>query len=47
MITLDSTTKSLQFKLGAAITTNQLVFSATYQDYTTTAYTPAENDGVW
>ena len=46
MITLDTTTQLLQFTLSASVTTNQLVFSATYQDYTSTSFTPIENDGV-
>jgi len=46
MIILDATTKSLQFKLGANITTNQLPFAASYIDTTGTVTTPTEQDGV-
>jgi hypothetical protein len=46
MIILDATTKSLQFKLGGAITTNQLPFAASYVDSTGTATTPGEQDGA-
>jgi hypothetical protein len=46
MIILDTTTKSLQFKLGGAATTNQLPFSASYIDATSSATTPGEQDGV-
>src|SRR5947209_5742001 len=46
MIILDTTTKSLQFKLGGAITTNQLPFAASYVDTTGTGTTPGEQDGA-
>jgi hypothetical protein len=46
MIILDATTKSLQFKLGGTITTNQLPFAASYVDTTGTTTTPNEQDGV-
>jgi hypothetical protein len=46
MIILDATNKSLQIKLDAAITTNQLPFSASYVDSTSTATTPGEQDGA-
>jgi hypothetical protein len=46
MIILDTTTKSLQIKLSATVTTNQLPFSASYVDSTGTATTPGENDGA-
>lgn len=48
MIVLDSTAKSLQILLAGAITTNQLVFTASYADYIASpaAFTPGANDGV-
>jgi hypothetical protein len=46
MIILDATTKSLQFKLGGTVTTNQLPFSSSYIDTTGTGTTPGEQDGV-
>jgi len=46
MIILDATTKSLQIKLAANITTNQLPFAASYIDTTGTATTPTEADGA-
>jgi hypothetical protein len=46
MIILDATTKSLQFKLAGAVTTNQLPFAASYVDTTGTATTPGEQDGT-
>lgn len=46
MIILDATTKSLQIKLSAAITMNQLPFFASYVDSTGTATTPGEQDGL-
>jgi hypothetical protein len=46
MIVLGTTTKSLQFKLGGTVTTNQLPFSSSYIDTTGTTTTPGEQDGV-
>lgn len=46
MIILNATTKSLQFKLAGSITTNQLPFSASYVDATTSSTTPGEQDGA-
>jgi hypothetical protein len=46
MIILDATTKSLQFKLGGTATANQLPFSASYVDSTSTATIPGEQDGT-
>lgn len=48
MIVLDATTKSLQILLGGAVTTNQLVFTASYADYIASpaAFTPGANDGA-
>ena len=46
MIILDTTTRSLEIVLGAIVTTNQLPFISSYVDVTTTAYTPASNNGV-
>lgn len=43
---LDSTSKSLQIVLAAAVTTNQPSFSASYADLTTTTFTAGANDGV-
>ena len=46
MIILNATTKSLQFSLSAAVTTNQLPFVASYIDTTATTTTPGSQDGV-
>jgi hypothetical protein len=46
MIILDATTKSLQIKLGAAKTTNDLPFSTSYIDTTGSSTTPGEQDGT-
>lgn len=46
MIILDSITKSLELKLGGAITTNQLPVVVSYIDVTTTTYTPIESDTI-
>jgi hypothetical protein len=46
MIILDATTKSLQFKLGGAVATNQLPFATSYVDVTASATTPIEQDGT-
>jgi hypothetical protein len=46
MIVLDATTKSLQFKLGGAVTANQLPFSTSYFDSTATTTTLGEQDGA-
>src|SRR5882724_997661 len=46
MIILDTTTRSLQFVLLSAVSVNQLQFSASYVDITTTGFTPATNTGV-
>src|SRR5260370_3004017 len=46
MIIVDSTTKSVQFKLAGAETTNQLPFSSSYVDVAATATTPGEQDGA-
>ncbi len=43
---LDTTTKSLEILLGGAITTNQLVYVASYVDVTATSLTPAASDGL-
>ncbi len=46
MIILDTTTKSLQLKLAANVTTNALPFSVSYVDTNGTTTTPGENDGT-
>ncbi len=46
MLILDTTGKSLEFVLGAAVAANQLPFVAAYADHTASAFTPAANDGV-
>lgn len=48
MIILDATTKSLEIKLGAVVTTNQLVFVTSFADHvpSTPAFTPAPQDGI-
>ncbi len=46
MIILDATTKSLEIKLGGAITTTQLPFVTSYVDITTNTFTPIEADGA-
>ena len=49
MITLDSTTDSLEVKLGGAVTTTQLPFTTSYADLNTSTFavtTFAENDGT-
>lgn len=48
MIVLDATTKSLQILLAGAVTTNQLIFTASYADYIASpaAFTPGANDGI-
>jgi hypothetical protein len=43
---LDTTLKSLEFVLASAITTNQLQFTCSYADVTTTDFVPGENDGL-
>src|SRR6185369_4267150 len=46
MINLDTTTKSLEFKLGGVITANQLVFSASYVDTNLSGVPVSEANGV-
>ena len=46
MIILDATSKSLEVKLAAAVTTTELPVTAHYVDVTTTTYTAAETDAV-
>ena len=46
MINLDATTKSLQFKLGGSVASNQLGFSSSYVDATASETTPGEQDGA-
>src|SRR6266700_420741 len=46
MIILDTTTRSLEFKLGGTVTTNQLPFVSFYIDHTSAAYTPISQNGV-
>src|SRR6266571_7836338 len=46
MIILDTTTRSLEFKLGGTVTTNQLPFVSFYTDHTSAAYTPISQNGV-
>lgn len=41
---LDATTKSLEAKLGGAITTNQLPCCCEWVDVTATAFTPGHTD---
>lgn len=43
---LDSTTDSLDVVLGVAITTNQLPFTVSFNDYTSSAVTPTKNVSV-
>lgn len=46
MLIFDATTKSLEFKLGGAPSTNQAVFTSMYVDHTSTTYTPGTQNGV-
>lgn len=46
MIILDTTTKSLEFRLSGAVGATQLPFTSFYVDHTTSAYTPGEADGA-
>ena len=46
MLVLDATTKSIQFKLSAAVAANQLPFMASYFDTNGTTTTPGEQDGA-
>lgn len=46
MLILDNTLRKIQIVLSSAITTNQLPFTASYVDITTTSFTPATNDGA-
>src|SRR6266581_1368023 len=46
MIILDTTTRSLEFKLSGTVTTNQLPFVSFYTDHTSSAYTPVSQNGV-
>ena len=46
MIVLAATTSSLQIKLNGSVITNQLPFSCSYVDISTSAYTPGETDGI-
>jgi hypothetical protein len=46
MIILDATNKSIEIKLAAAITTNQLPWTSSYVDITTSAFTPAGTSGA-
>jgi hypothetical protein len=43
---IDLTSDKFQFKLGAAATTNELPFTAWYNDYSSSAVTPTRNDGT-
>lgn len=43
---LDATTKSLEIKLGGAITTNQLPFVCDWSDVTASGFTPGHSDGA-
>lgn len=46
MIVLADVNDSLEIDLAGAVTTNQLPFVVSYVDITTTAYTPAQNNGT-
>lgn len=46
MIILDTTTKSLQIKLGGSVTTSQLFWVSSYVDITSTTFVPISSDGV-
>lgn len=46
MISLDTTSRSLQVLLAGTVTTNQLVWLTTYTTYATTALTPGTGTGV-
>lgn len=46
MLIFDATTKSLEFKLGGIVTTNQAVFTSMYVDHTSTTYVPGTQNGV-
>lgn len=46
MIILDATTKSVTVNSDAAATTTELSYVSSYVDITTTAFTPAANDGL-
>jgi hypothetical protein len=43
---INGTSDKIQFKLNAAITTNQLVFTASYNNYTSSAVNPTSNNGT-
>lgn len=43
---IDGTSDKIQFKLGGSITTNQLVFTVDYVNYTSTSATLTSNNGV-
>jgi hypothetical protein len=45
MLILDATNKSIELVLGAVAVTNQLPFVAAFADHTSTAFSPAANDG--
>ena len=46
MIILDTTAKSLEVKLAAAVATTELPITANFVDVTTTGYTPGASDTV-
>lgn len=46
MILLDATSKKIQLVLGGAVTTNQLDWTTSWADITTTTFTPGSTDGA-
>lgn len=46
MLSLDTTSKTIRIELGGAVTTNQLNYSASWADLTTTTFTPGTTETV-